>query len=129
MSGASPGRSTRPVKSQAVKPSCSVAPRQPWCNPFRCGGLLFSNTGGDAHGHDHLGNKAVARGLAVAAGRSVRNCLLAERGFEGLVAQVVTAAHAGDGPLLHDDSRCPQVHPNRAPAEIEEIVQLIRLEL
>ena len=36
---------------------------------------------------------------------------------------------AGDGPLLHDDSRCPQTQPNRTPAEIEEIVQLIRLEL
>jgi hypothetical protein len=31
--------------------------------------------------------------------------------------------------LLHDSSRCPQTQPNRTQAEIEEIVQLIRLEL
>jgi hypothetical protein len=35
MSGASPCRSTRPVESRTIRPSCSVAPRQPWCNAFR----------------------------------------------------------------------------------------------
>jgi hypothetical protein len=90
---------------------------------------FFPNTGGDTHGHDHLGSKAVARVLAVAAGRSVHNCLLVGRGVAGLVAQLVSAAHTGNGRLLHDSSRCPQTQPNRTQAEIEEIVQLIRLEL
>ena len=30
---------------------------------------------------------------------------------------------------FHDDSRCPQTQPGRTPAEIKEIVQLVRLEL
>jgi putative transposase len=31
--------------------------------------------------------------------------------------------------VLHDNSRCPHTQPNRTPAEIEKIVQCIRLEL
>jgi putative transposase len=30
---------------------------------------------------------------------------------------------------FHDDSRCPHTQPSRTPAEIEEIVQLVRLPL
>jgi len=60
---------------------------------------LFSNTGEDAHGHDHLRSKAAGRVLAVVAGRSVQNCLLVGRGLAGLVAQSVSAAR-GRRPLV-----------------------------
>ena len=61
---------------------------------------FFSNTGGDAHGHDHLGSTAAARGPAVAAGRGVHGCLFVGRDLAGLIAQVVGAAFAGDGHLV-----------------------------
>ena len=76
-----------------------------------------------------MGSTAAARGPAVAAGRGVRGCLFVGRGLAGLVAQVVGAAHAGDGHLVSRRLAVPAHAAEPDPAEIEEIVQLVRLEV
>jgi len=90
---------------------------------------FFPHTGGEAHGHDHLEARRQRAVQRLLQGEAFTVVCLSEGVSRGWLYKWWVRHTRETATWFQDDSRRPHTQPGRTAAEIEEIVQLVRLEL